>query len=141
MSSKRFTSLEAVRAERLRLATDRDRHAERLQEHMEALANKDFRRNIMRTVVGDTVSGLLPDGLVGALIGKGGFARGLDLAMGTSGGWAKRAGLFALGLAFPSLLDRVQRIPFAEIGREVGVSLERIKAYFLKDQRGEEHRS
>lgn len=83
----------------------------------------------MRSAVGDVVDGLFPDGVLGAVMGKGGFTRGVELAMGTSGGWAKRVGLFLLGMAAPSLLEKIERVPLAEIGHQIGVSLDRIKNY------------
>lgn len=129
MRNERFADLEAVRAERLRLAAMRDGHADRIQSQLALLGQKDFRRAMLRTVTANTISGMFPDGILGAVVGKGGFSRGLELAMGTRGGWAKRIGLFALGAAAPSLLERVRQLPLADIGREISVSLDRLKQY------------
>lgn len=126
----RFASLEEVKAEKHRLAALRDGHADRLQGHLASLQQQDFRRAMIRGVVADTWAGLMPNGLIGPLVGRGGIMRGLELAMGARGGWIKRAGLFLMGLAAPSLLGKIERIPMAGIGHELGISVERIKEYF-----------
>ncbi len=136
----RFSNLAALHAEKERLAALRDAHAERLEMHFTALGDGRFRKALVKETLGDAMGHLLPKGLLGTLIGGGGIGGGLSMAMGAKGGWAKRAGLFALGMAAPALVKRMERFSMADVGRELKVSMERWRQHVhdRKEERREE---
>lgn len=124
----RFKDLAAVRAEKLRLDALREWHGERLEQHFNALKQGDFRTALMKNAVSSAFGGSTPGKLLGSLIGTGGIAGGLGMAMGSGkGSLLKRAGLFALGLAAPKLMKKVSHISLPDIGEELHVSWERLK--------------
>lgn len=132
--SDRFASLAELHAEKERVTSLRDGHAARLEGLYTTLRSSVFRKRLATEALGDAMNGMLSRSVLGTMIGRGGVAGGLSLAMRSgSGGWMRRAGLFALGLVAPALIDRLQHVPFAKIGSEVRVSLDRLRNHL--DQR------
>lgn len=133
--TERFADLAAVRAEKQRLAAVRDAHGARLQAHYAILKRKEFRAAVAKETLGGLLRHAVPQSLE-ALWSRRGLTSGLQMALGGKGGWAKRAGLFAVGLAAPALLKRMQQIPLDDITRELMVSLGRLREY-VKNRRAD----
>lgn len=124
----RFKDLTALKAELLRLDAVRDAHAARLEDLFQALKRSGFRKKLIKNTVKEALGNFAPGKLLGSLIGSGGVGSGLGMALGSGkGGLLKRLGLFALGVAAPKLVKKVEAVPLSAIGHEFGVSWERLK--------------
>ena len=133
----RFQDLAAFRAEKLRAAAKSDMYAERLENHMDSLKQGEFRGKLLKNTVSSALGGSTPGKILGSIIGSAGLGGALSMAAGSGkGGLMKRAGLFALGLAAPQLLKKVEYFSISDIGHELGVSWERLKDH-LEDRREE----
>lgn len=133
----RFKDLTAVNAELIRLESIRDAHADRLEEHFQALKQSEFRSALVKNTAKEVFGNFAPAKLLASLIGGGGVGSGLSMALGAGkGGIWKRLGMFALGLAAPKILKQVESISIPDIVHEFGVSWERIKDHL--QQRREE---
>jgi hypothetical protein len=100
----RFRTLADFKAERQRAKDLRDLHAERFREHVNVLGNGKDRSRLLKNSISGLVHGL-PGKILSVALGRGGIGSGLGLAVGAGkGGWAKRAALFAVGLAMPDLV-------------------------------------
>ena len=136
-TTDRFADLKEFRAEKLRLQLERSANRARLEQHFSAWKVPHFRKAMMKDVVGDITHLVLPKGILGSLLGKGDVGSGLRMAMGAGGGGLlKRAGLFALGIAAPSLLNKLESISLPEIGNEFQVSWQRLKEH-MRERREE----
>jgi|GEM_PF-4709633 len=126
----RFADLQEFRAEKARLTLARQNHLDRLDRHLSAWKEPEFRSAMAQDVVGRITHKLIPKGMLGSLIGKLDVGSGLRIALSPgSGGIVKRAALFALGIAAPSLLEKLQNISFEDIGEEFQVSWQRWKEH------------
>lgn len=127
----RFGNLDAVRTELLRLEAARDRHAAKLESHVEVLKQREFRGLLLKNSISGLLSGSLPGKLLGSVLGNGGIGNGIGMALGAGkGGLVKRIGLFALGMAAPKLLEKLEKTSFPNIGHELMVSLQRLKDFW-----------
>lgn len=132
----RFESMAAFLAEKDRLARQREVHAQRIGQHWEALKNKEVRRNLADSAVRDLLGLWKPTRLLSELLTPGAIGSSLGLAFASGkGGWAKRAGLFALGLLAPKLLERLNQLSIEDILHEVGVSAERVRDHLRSRER------
>ena len=142
-TTDRFADLNEFRAEKARLQLESREKRARLDEHFLAWKDPNFRKAMGKDVVGDITHLILPKGILGSLLGKADMGSGLRMALtpGT-GGVAKRAGLFALGIAAPTLLKKLESISLPEIGHEFQVSWERLKEHMRdrKEERKEERK-
>lgn len=137
--TERFRDLTAVNAELIRLEGIRDGHAERLEEHFQALKHSEFRKALVKNTVKEVAGNFAPAKLLASLFGGGGIGSGLTMALGAEkGGIWKRMGMFALGLAAPKLLKTVESISLPDVGHELMISWERLKDHM--EQRREEKR-
>ena len=137
----RFKDITAVNAELLRLDAIRDAHASRLEAHFEALKHGEFRSSLMKNTVKGALGNFAPGKILGSLIGGGSVGGGLSMALGSGkGGLWKRAGLFALGMAAPKLLKKVEGISLPDIGHELGVSWDRLKDHMQQRRQEKEYR-
>lgn len=118
-----------VERELQRLDAIRRRHEARLERHWEALQDHDVRGRLMKDAAHDMLRSWKPAQVLGSLFGSGSFGSSLGFALGRRGGWAKRAFLFALSMAAPSLLKRVSGLSLKDISEEVELSIGRIKDY------------
>ncbi|MBK6408770.1 MAG: hypothetical protein IPP95_01910 [Flavobacteriales bacterium] len=142
MRSERFKDLTSVNAELLRLEEVRDTHAARLDNHFQALKQSEFRSALVKNTMKDALGSFAQDNLLGSLIGGGGLGNGLSLALGAGkGGLWKRVALFALGLAAPKLLQKVESISLPDILHEFGVSWERLKDHVQQRREEKEFRN
>jgi len=123
----RFESIGAFLAEKARMQEKRDLHKERIAQHWQALKNKEVRKNLAANAVEDLLSLWKPTRIISSLFNMGSLGTSLGMAFGAGkSGWPKRAGLFALGLFAPKLIQRIESISLEDITREVGVSVDRI---------------
>ena len=126
--TERFKDLTALRTEKMRLDSMRKLHGERLEDHFNALKQGDFRTALAKNALSGAFGGFAPGKILGSLIGSGGLGGAIGMAAGAGkGGLLKRAGLFALGLAAPKLLKKVEDISIPDISHELGVSWDRLK--------------
>ncbi len=133
----RFQDLTAVNAELLRLDAIRDGHAERFSDLFRSLKESEVRRTLMKNTVKEALGKFAPGKILGSLIGGGGIGSGLTMALGAGkGGLLKRMGMFALGLAAPKILKKVESISIPDVAHEFGVSWGRLKDHM--QQRREE---
>ena len=133
----RFQNLTAVNAELLRLDAVRDGHAERFSELFRSLKESEFRSTLMKNTVKEAMGKFAPGKIIGSLIGGGGIGSGLSMAIGAGkGGLLKRLGMFAVGLAAPKILKKVESISIPDVAHEFGVSWGRLKDHMA--QRREE---
>lgn len=124
----RFPDLAAVRAEKARLDAVRDHHGEQLENHFNALRSGSFRSAMLKNTMRSAMGNFAPGRMLGSLIGNGGLGGGLTMALGAGkGGLMKRIGLFALGLAAPKLMQKMDAISIPDIGHELRVSWDRMK--------------
>ncbi|MBS1546583.1 MAG: hypothetical protein JST38_20490 [Bacteroidetes bacterium] len=131
--TERFTDLAEVEAERLRLNALCNHYGSRLEAHLEALRDKEIRTALLANSISGMVRGSGWGKLLGPLLGKSSVTSGLSMAMGAGKvGWGKRLGLFALGLAMPGLLKKLEGLSWAEIANELAVSLERTWGFIRK---------
>ena len=127
-STDRFTDITEVNAELLRLDAERDAHAERLEDLFSALKQSHVRKSLMKNSVKSAFGSFGPGKILGSLVSVGGMGGGLSMALGAGkGGLIKRMGLFALGLAAPKVMEKVESISFPDIAHEVGISWGRLK--------------
>ncbi len=130
----RFQNLAAFRAEKDRLKAKRDLHAEGVERHLVALKDGDFRTKLLKNSATALWGAFTPTKMLGSILSSGGIGSAIGMATGTGkGGLLKRAGLFALGLAAPRILEKVEAISLPDIGRELSVSWERWKNH--RDER------
>lgn len=135
--TERFKDLTAVNAELIRLEGIRDAHAERLEEHFQALKQSEFRSALVKNTAKEILGNFAPGKLLASLFGGGGMGSGLSMALGAGkGGLWKRLGMFGLGLAAPKVLKMMESISLPDIGHELMVSWERLKDHM--EQRREE---
>ncbi|MBK9421458.1 MAG: hypothetical protein IPN44_10475 [Flavobacteriales bacterium] len=135
----RFKDLSDFHAEKLRLDAIRDVHADRLESHFNALKEGKFRSTLLKNSVNEALGSFAPGKILGSILGGGGLGSAISMATGTAkGGLMKRAGLFALGLAAPKLLKKVESISLPDIGQELGVSWRRLKEH-MQERREERH--
>ncbi len=129
-TTDRFADLKEFRAEKARLHLESLENRDRLERHFSAWKEPQFRKAMGKDVMGDITHLILPKGIVGTLLGKVDVGSGLRMALASgSGGVAKRAGLFALGIAAPTLLQKLEKISLPEIGHEFQVSWQRLKEH------------
>ena len=139
-TTDRFADLKEFRAEKARLHLVSLENRDRLEQHFLAWKDPHFRKAMGKDVVGDITHLILPKGILGTILGKGDVGSGLRMAFTAgSGGVAKRAGMFALGIAAPTLLQKLENISLPEIGHEFQVSWQRLKDHMrvLKEERKE----
>lgn len=126
----RFASLADFRAEKQRLAALRERHKDQLMGQLAALKRGSVRSNLVKNTVTGMIGNSMPGKLIGALIGKGGLGSGFGMALGVGkGSLLKRLGMFAVGMAAPKLIQRIESISLEDIGHELKVSWERWKEH------------
>ncbi|MEO7080893.1 MAG: hypothetical protein ABIY71_05165 [Flavobacteriales bacterium] len=136
-TTDRFADLKEFRAEKARLQIERTANRVRLEQHFQAWKEPHFRKAMVKDVVGDITHLVLPKGILGSLLGKADLGSGLRMALGAGGGGLlKRAGLFALGIAAPSMLSKLENISLPEIGNEFQVSWQRLKEH-MRERRAE----
>ncbi len=136
-TTDRFADLKEFRAEKARLQMERTANRVRLEQHFSAWKEPHFRKAMVKDVVGDITHLVLPKGILGALLGKADMGSGLRMALGASGGGLlKRAGLFALGIAAPTMLSKLENISLPEIGNEFQVSWQRLKEH-MRERRSD----
>lgn len=129
-TDRRFSDLKAFRAEKARLRMERTASRHRLGRHFSAWKQPAFRSAMAQDLGGQVTEWLLPKGLLGALVGKLDLGSGLRMALSPGrGGLVKRAVLFALGIAAPSLLEKLQHISWEDIGAEFQLSWQRWKEH------------
>lgn len=132
----RFADLAQLEHERERLDARRRSDAARLEQHLEALQDKDFRKVLIKNTVNEGVAAIIPGGLMGALLGKGNVGTGLSMAIGANkAGLGKRALLFSLGTIAPSIVEKLERISLRDLPHELAVSLKRVKEYVQERMR------
>ncbi len=135
--TERFANLAEVEAERSRLNALRSHYGSRLEAHMEALRDKEIRTALLANSVGGMVRGSSWGKMLGPLLGRSSVTSGLTMAMGAGkGGWGKRLGLFALGLAMPGLLRKLEGVSWSDIAKELSLSLERTWDFIRKRREG-----
>lgn len=135
--SERFASLAEVHAEKARLNGLAKHHGVRLEAHLTVLRNKEVRTALMSNSVKGMVRESSMGRLLGPLLGAASVSSGLSMAMGTGkGGWAKRLGLFVLGLAAPGILKKLDAVSWGDLLDEFSVSLQRTKEYMRKRRSG-----
>ncbi len=139
--TERFKDLTAVNAELIRLEGIRDVHAENLEDHFQALKQSDFRNALVKNTMMGALGNFAPGKILGSLISGSSVGGGLSMALGAgkAGLW-KRIGLFALGLAAPKLVEKVESISLPDIAHEFGVSWERLKDHMQKRREEKELR-
>lgn len=136
-----FTSMGAVKAERLRLKAERDAHAQRLGDAFAQLKEPGTIKAMGKQVLSTVLHGITPRGILGNLLGAGGVMKGVQMAVGRGkGGWMQRGALFLLGLAAPAAMQKAENISFADVKHELGITVDRFKEYFRnrKQRRREE---
>lgn len=137
----RFHNLAEFRAEKARLHLQKETHLVRLEDHFLAWKKPAFRKAMAKDVISDITHQLLPKGLLGTLLSKVDIGTGISMALGSGrGGAAKRAGLFALGAAAPSLLQKLENISLPEIGEEFKVSWQRLKKHMRERKEERNHK-
>jgi hypothetical protein len=128
----RFRTLADFKAERQRAKDLRDLHAERFREHVNVLGNGKDRSRLLKNSISGLVHGL-PGKILSVILGRGGIGSGLGLAVGAGkGGWAKRAALFAVGLAMPDLVKRLESLSLSDLAHELQVSWHRWKEHMAE---------
>lgn len=128
----RFRTLADFKAERQRAKDLRDLHAERFREHVNVLGNGKDRSRLLKNSISGLVHGL-PGKILSVILGRGGIGSGLGLAVGAGkGGWAKRAALFAVGLAMPDLVKRLESLSLSDLAHELQVSWSRWKEHMAE---------
>ncbi|MGB3868164.1 MAG: hypothetical protein WBG34_16285 [Flavobacteriales bacterium] len=136
-TTDRFADLKEFQAEKALLLMERREHLVRLERHFSIWKEPRFRKAMVNDVVGDITRQILPKGILGTLLGKGDVSSGLRMAFGTGqGGLLKRAALFALGIAAPSLLQKLENISLPDIGHELQVSWHRLKEH-MRERKAE----
>lgn len=141
MRTERFKDLTSVNAELLRLEAVRDAHADRLEEHFQALKRSEFRSTLVMNTVKEVLGNFAPGKFLASFLGGGSMGSGISMAFGAGkGGMWKRLGMFVLGLAAPKFLKMVESISIPDMGHELMVSWERLKDHVRQRQQEKEVR-
>ena len=124
----RFENIDAFLAEKRRLTEKRDLHLQRIEEHWQALKSNEVRKNLANNAVHDLLGLWKPTRMLASIFSNGSIGTSIGLAFGSGkSSWAKRAGLFALGLVAPKLLKRFNNLSVEDIVHEVTLSVDHLR--------------
>lgn len=121
--------MEEVKNELARLDGLRAHHEVRMERHWQALLDHDVRGRLMKDAAQDMLRSWKPTRVLSSIFGDGSFGSSLGLAMRRSGGIKKKLLMFALSMAAPGLLKKIQGTKAGDIVDEVQVSVGRIRDY------------
>lgn len=134
----RFESIGAFVAEKNRLTEKRDVQLQRIEQHWEALKDKEVRKNLANNAFHDLLGMWKPTHMLSSILSTGSIGTSLGLAFGAGKtSWAKRAGLFALGLVAPKLIERLNNLSIEDIVHEVGVSVDHVRDHLSSRKRAQ----
>jgi hypothetical protein len=140
MPTRAFTTLEEVRAEKLRLRMDRDRIQDDLRTHFELVRDPQFRRAMAGDAFGDMIQAWRPLRTLKSMFGRSpSMATGaLGMLLGAK---AKtpvgRVVISIVGTLLPLIVERFSGKNGAgagHVGQELATTWERIKSY-VRDRR------
>jgi len=143
-TTKRFTSLADVHAEKERLRRERDRVRSGLKDQLELVHDKDFRKALIGDAVGDMLQAWRPVRTIMSLLGKSPGTTGQVLGSVLGGGISSPLGKVLMAVAsaaIPVVMDRLGKDPGAtgsKLAHELAVSWGRVKDYVR--ERREAHR-
>ena len=143
-TTKRFTSLADVHAEKERLRRERDRLQNDLKAQLELVRDKDFRMALVGDAVGDLLRSWRPIRAIMGVFGKSPGAAGQVLGSVLGGRMGSPLGKVLMAVAtaaIPLVMERLGKDPGAtgsKLAHELAVSWGRVKDYVR--ERREAHR-
>ncbi|HEX2616313.1 MAG TPA: hypothetical protein VHL57_02160 [Flavobacteriales bacterium] len=123
----RFNDLAEVRMELQRLDTVRKAHEDRLERHWQAVLDHDVRGRLLKDAANDVIRSWKPAHMLSKVFGGGSVGPSLLSAVTGRGGWFRKATMFALSMALPKILGKVNDVTVNDITREVQVSYQRFR--------------
>ena len=128
---KRITSLEDLVAEKARLKAVRDERVDRLEAHWNKVRDREYRHALIRNTISDLIKNQGTWQLAASVVkGSSGWLTLLGpMLSGGKGILGKRWLWAGLGLVIPYLMKRVGNMEPGKIMEEVGVTVDRVRAY------------